>query len=63
LPGFRQHPKGFIIDAYEVGKDHWTEGYVTVYPGTKLRGRRTRHSSGRRVRASVSTRTSAARRR
>lgn len=40
-PGFREHPNivrpeaddpesGFYIDEYEIGKDHWTEGYVTV---------------------------------
>jgi len=56
LPGFRQHPKGFMIDAYEIGKDHWTEGFVTGYPGLKLKGRRTRHSRGRRARVSVSNR-------
>ncbi len=41
-PGFRDYPKiidplsnsdesGFYIDEYEIGKDHWTEGYVTEY--------------------------------
>ncbi len=29
-PGFRDFPDGFCIDDYEVGKDHWTEGFVTV---------------------------------
>jgi hypothetical protein len=40
-PGFRDYPKiidplrddeesGFYIDEYKIGKDHWTEGYVTV---------------------------------
>jgi hypothetical protein len=40
-PGFRDYPKiidplrddeeiGFYIDEYEVGEDHWSEGYVTV---------------------------------
>lgn len=29
-PGFRDAPNGFHIDAYEVDKDHWTEGYVTL---------------------------------
>jgi hypothetical protein len=29
-PGFRDHPEGFEISPYEVGQDHWTEGYVTV---------------------------------
>ncbi|WP_186419667.1 hypothetical protein [Bosea sp. CS1GBMeth4] len=30
LKGFRDAPEGFVIDPYEIGKDHWTEGYVTV---------------------------------
>ncbi|WP_020411280.1 DUF7336 domain-containing protein [Microbulbifer variabilis] len=40
-PGFSGCPKlidpleddeesGFYIDEYEIGKDHWSEGYVTV---------------------------------
>ena len=29
-PGFRKHPEGFEIVAYEVGKDHWEEGYATM---------------------------------
>ena len=29
-PGFREHPDGFEIDTYEVGKDHWTKGFTTV---------------------------------
>ncbi len=29
-PGFRDAPKGFIIDRYEIDEDHWTEGYVIV---------------------------------
>lgn len=28
-PGFRDAPEGFSVDRYEVGLDHWTEGYVT----------------------------------
>jgi hypothetical protein len=27
-PGFIDYPDGFIIDRYELGKDHWTEGFV-----------------------------------
>ena len=27
LPGFRDYPKGFCIDEYEVDKDHWVEGF------------------------------------
>ena len=29
-PGFRENPEGFSIDPYELDKDHWTEGFVTV---------------------------------
>jgi len=29
-PGFRDHPDGFTIDAYEVDTDQWQEGFVTV---------------------------------
>ena len=29
-PGFRDCPEGFLVEAYEFGQDHWTEGYVTV---------------------------------
>jgi|WetSurMetagenome_2_1015567.scaffolds.fasta_scaffold1106955_2 hypothetical protein len=39
LPGFRRHPQGFIIDEYEIGMDHWTEGFVSLSPGTKLKNR------------------------
>jgi homoserine kinase type II len=30
LPGFREHPDGFHVDAYAVDVDHWTEGFVTT---------------------------------
>jgi hypothetical protein len=30
-PGFRDSPQGFSVDRYEVGKDHWTEGFVTEH--------------------------------
>lgn len=40
LPGFREFPdivdyttdnrQGFHIEEYEIGKDHWQEGYSTV---------------------------------
>ncbi len=63
LPGFSRCPKGFAIHEYEIGKDEWTEGYVTVCPGTNLPDRRTHNSSGRRVRASASGRAPVARRR
>lgn len=29
-PGFRDLPEGFQTDRYEVGKDHWTEGFITI---------------------------------
>jgi hypothetical protein len=28
--GFSTAPDGFHIDEYEIGIDHWTEGYVTT---------------------------------
>ena len=28
-PGFCTFPKGFQIIEYEIGKDHWEEGYFT----------------------------------
>jgi hypothetical protein len=30
LPGFREHPEGFVVDRYEIDRDHWPEGFVTV---------------------------------
>ncbi|WP_288584711.1 hypothetical protein [uncultured Methylobacterium sp.] len=30
-PGFRDHPAGFEVSAYPLDKDHWTEGFVTLY--------------------------------
>src|SRR5215475_5869007 len=29
-PGFRDHTDGFNIDAYEIGLDHWQEGFVSI---------------------------------
>jgi len=29
-PGFAEMPEGFLIDEYELGKDHWTEGFVST---------------------------------
>ena len=26
-PGFREHPKGFVVDTYELDRDHWVEGF------------------------------------
>ena len=31
-PGFRESPEGFHISRYTLGKDHWTEGYITNSP-------------------------------
>ena len=28
--GFLDHPTDFHISRYELGKDHWTEGFVTL---------------------------------
>jgi len=27
-PGFRDNTKGFEVDEYVLGKDHWTEGFT-----------------------------------
>ncbi len=32
-PGFANTPEGFSIDRYEVDKDHWTEGFITINHG------------------------------
>ena len=32
-PGFCDVPAGFHVERYELDKDHWTEGFVTSYPG------------------------------
>ena len=29
-PGFSDNIDGFLIDAYELDRDHWTDGYVVV---------------------------------
>ena len=29
-PGFRDHRDGFSVDAYELGQNHWTDGFVTI---------------------------------
>lgn len=31
-PGFKDHPEGFEISSCVVGRDHWTEGFVTLFP-------------------------------
>lgn len=28
--GFKDHPDGFEIAEYTIGKDHWTEGFITL---------------------------------
>ncbi len=28
-PGFREHQEGFDVAKYELGKDHWIEGFVS----------------------------------
>ncbi len=28
-PGFRDFPDGFFIDEYEIGEDHWIDGFVS----------------------------------
>jgi hypothetical protein len=35
-PGFCDWPDGFHIGRYELDKDHWTEGFITVLPGEEL---------------------------
>lgn len=40
-PGFRDQPDGFSIDAYELGQDHWTEGFVSVPVGSDETGEHT----------------------
>lgn len=29
-PGFKDHPNGWYAEPYELGKDHWAEGFDTV---------------------------------
>ena len=38
LPGFRENPQGFEITAYEVGQDHWTEGYTIIDNDPLMKG-------------------------
>jgi hypothetical protein len=37
-PGFRENPEGFEIAAYELGQDHWTEGYVIIDNDPEIKG-------------------------
>lgn len=36
LPGFKDHPDGFSISPYEVGRDLWTDGFLTLPPRSKV---------------------------
>ena len=29
-PGFVKYPEGFLAEPYELGKDHWTEGFARM---------------------------------
>jgi hypothetical protein len=29
-PGFRDYPEGFHIDEYQLGQDHWSEGFIAA---------------------------------
>jgi hypothetical protein len=31
LPGFRDEPDCFLVDAYTLDRDHWTEGFATTW--------------------------------
>ena len=37
-PGFRDYPEGFEISAYEIGQDHWTEGFTVIDRGPAMNG-------------------------
>jgi hypothetical protein len=30
LQGFKNSPNSFVIDKYELNKDSWTDGFITV---------------------------------
>jgi hypothetical protein len=32
-PGFSEKPDCFYVDEYEIGKHHWTEGFVAIQLG------------------------------
>lgn len=41
LPGFADTPEGFHVQAYQLDKDHWVEGFVTEpLGGAKMPPRR-----------------------
>jgi hypothetical protein len=35
-PGFSAYPDGFETHAYEIGKDHWTEGFARMVDGKNI---------------------------
>ena len=35
LPGFRDHPDGFLVEPDVLDEDHWREGFARVYGGQK----------------------------
>ena len=35
LPGFREVPDAFLIDDYELNRDHWQEGFGTTEPASE----------------------------
>lgn len=46
LPGFRDYPRGFLIDKYPIGNDHWCEGFITLRkPAEYLKEHRTSRRS------------------
>jgi hypothetical protein len=49
LPGFSATPQGFHVQTYELDKDHWIEGFVTVRPSSSRAP--TRRSGGSRGKA------------
>ena len=30
LPGFADHPNGFRVERYDIDRDHWPRGFVTL---------------------------------
>jgi hypothetical protein len=33
VAGFMDYPDAFVVARYDVDKDEWTEGFVTIEPG------------------------------
>jgi hypothetical protein len=42
LPGFKDVPEGFSIDAYELDEDNWVEGFWTYVPPSTAEAERRR---------------------